>query len=287
MKLIRKLFGFTHEKDMSGMVCGVTDVGRIRKNNEDCFLIRPGKNLFIASDGMGGHNAGEIASAKATESVDKYFTPELLSEIMGNDKKIRNKMIESLSDAHMKVHEMARDKREYRGMGCTIVVALIDDNTLHLCHVGDARAYLCNDAGISLLTNDHSVVMSIVKAGNMTMEEARTSPIKNELTQAIGGPGTIEPEYNNYNLEDGDKILLCSDGLWDMLADRVIYEIIKQDKPVKTICDELITMANKAGGKDNITAVLAMHRARKEIFVKEDTLVEDMEKDFIEAEDQL
>ncbi|MCP4353015.1 MAG: Stp1/IreP family PP2C-type Ser/Thr phosphatase [Desulfobacterales bacterium] len=279
MKLIRRLFGFSH---MSGTVYGATDVGRIRKNNEDCFLIRPEKNLFIAADGMGGHNAGEVASAKAVESVDKYFTRGLVSEIMGDGQKIEREMILSLYDAHKKVHEMAKNKSEYRGMGCTIVVAFIDDNTLHVCHVGDARAYLCNNTGIKLLTSDHSVVMSIVKAGNMTIEEARTSPIKNELTQAIGGPGTIEPDYNHYPLKNRDKILLCSDGLWDMLADSVIHEIIKRNKPAKAICEELIVMANKAGGKDNITTVLAVHKARDDVFQKEDTL--DMQKDFIEAE---
>ncbi len=271
-------------KGMSGTVYGATDMGKVRKNNEDYFLIRPEKNLFIAADGMGGHNAGEVASAKATESVNKYFTPGLISGIMGNEEEIQREMILSLHDAHKKVREMARNKSEYRGMGCTIVVAFIDDNTLHLCHVGDARAYLCNDAGIKLLTSDHSVVMSIVKAGNMTMEEARTSPIKNELTQAIGGPGTIEPDYNHYSLENGDKILLCSDGLWDMLADRVIYEIIKKDKPAKAICEELIIMANKAGGKDNVTTVLAVHKTR-DVFQKEVTLAEDIQKDFIEIEE--
>jgi len=156
---------------------------------------------------------------------------------------------------------MAEENEAYRGMGCTVVIALIFGDALHLCHVGDARAYVCNATGINLLTTDHSKVMDLVKAGQMTLEEARTSPLKNELSQAIGSSLPIVPEYNLRGLQNGDKVLLCSDGLWDMLSDQEIYEIVRQKKPAKTLCEELASMANDAGGHDNITVIVFEYRS--------------------------
>lgn len=269
MKFLNKIFGFQAREnkpaaEISEMIFGVTDVGKERTNNEDYFLISPKKNLHIVADGMGGHNAGEIASVNAVEAVNDYFTEELLSQIEGDSKKIKIEMHASLLEANQKILEMAATNNAYHGMGCTIVVALIYGDALHLCHVGDARAYVCDAAEIQLLTTDHSKVMDLVKAGQMTMEEARTSPLKNELSQAIGSPEPIVPEYNYYNLKDRDKVLLCSDGLWDMLSDEEIYEIVRQKKPAKMLCEELVKMANDAGGHDNITVVVIEHRVQKE-----------------------
>ena len=265
MKFIKKLFGAADRKNQHTQVilekiCGATDVGKLREGNEDYFMVIPEKNLYIVADGMGGHNAGEVASLTAVEEVDGYLTSEFLSQISDNGKKIEDEMTKSLLAAHHKVIELANGRQEFRGMGCTIVAALIDGNSLHLLHVGDARAYVGNDSGINLLTTDHSTVMKLVKAGKMTMEEARTSPIKSELTQAIGASISIVPEYNHYPLQDGDKILLCSDGLWDMLPDEEIYKILKQKKPAKALCEELINAANDAGGNDNITVVTIEHK---------------------------
>lgn len=267
MKFLKKLFGDRDAQDsaagdLSDFIYGTTDAGKERTNNEDYFLISPKKNLHIVADGMGGHNAGEIASLNAAETINDYFTLELLSLIGDDDKDIEGELKQSLLAANQKILEMAEENEAYRGMGCTIVTALIFEDGLHLCHVGDARAYVCNAAGINLLTTDHSKVMDLVKAGQMTLEEARTSPLKSELSQAIGSPEPIVPEYNLYSLKDGDKVLLCSDGLWDMLSDEEIYEIVRQKKPAKTLCEELIKMANDAGGHDNITVVVIGHRVK-------------------------
>jgi protein phosphatase len=256
MKFIKKVLGIPEKEEMMKMADGATDVGKVRDANEDYFLVNPDKKLYIVSDGMGGHNAGEVASMNATESVTNCFTSELLSEITGDDKKIQNEMIKVVIDAHHKIIQMADSNESYKGMGCTLVVAWIEGNSLHLCHVGDSRAYMCNNSGIQLLTTDHSHVMSLVAAGKMTFEEARVSPLKNELSQAIGASVAIEPDYNRYSMNNGDKILLCSDGLWDMLSDKKIYEILRKRKPVKTICQELIEKANQEGGNDNITVVV-------------------------------
>lgn len=277
MKLLKKIFGFQAREnkpaaEISEMIFGATDVGKERTNNEDYFLISLKKNLNIVADGMGGHNAGEIASLNAVETVNDYFTEELLSQIEADGEKIENEMKASLLKANQKILEMAKTNNAYHGMGCAVVVALIKGNSLHLCHVGDARAYICNADGIQLLTTDHSKVMDLVKAGQMTMEEARTSPLKNELSQALGSPETVVPEYNYYSLKDGDKVLLCSDGLWDMLSDEEIHEIVRQKKPAKTLCEDLVTAANEAGGHDNITVVVIEHRGQKEYSETKDSV---------------
>lgn len=276
MKLLKKIFGSQGRQnktpEISERIYGATEVGKERANNEDYFLVSLKKNLHIVADGMGGHNAGEIASLNATETINDYFTSELLFQIRNNEMSIETEMKQSLLKANQIILEMAKTNNDYHGMGCTAVVAMIRGNTLHLCHVGDARAYVCNEGGIQLLTTDHSKVMDLVKAGQMTMEEARTSPLKNELSQAIGSPTPIVPDYNCHVLKDGDKVLLCSDGLWDMLSDEEIYEIIRQKKSAKLLCEELVTMANDAGGHDNITIVVIEHRAQKALSETRDSL---------------
>jgi len=259
MKIVKKLLEITQREAMQKMVHGVTDVGKERSVNEDYFNFNMEKNLFIVADGMGGHNAGDVASKNATQMVDEYLKIDLINNIRGNNRKIREAIIKSLLHAHLKILEMADKNSQYQGMGCTMVVALIMGNSLHLCHVGDARAYICNEKGIVLLTRDHSFVMDLVENGKLTREEARLSPIKNKLHQAIGASRTINPDYKHYILKNDDKILLCSDGLWDMMSDDQIYTVLKQNKPAKKICENLIKMANNAGGRDNITAVVVQH----------------------------
>lgn len=237
-------------------VCGLTDPGQIREINEDSFLLLPEKNLYIVADGMGGYNAGEVASSYAVMGVKDYFSSERLAQIRGQDDRIRQELGNCLSEVNRQIRERARAESRYAGMGCTLVVALLDGDQLHLGHVGDSRAYRCAVAGMTALTTDHSVVMDLVRAGSLTREEARVSPLKHELTQAIGARAAIEPGYGAYTLQPDDRILLCTDGLWDMVTDAEIQQIVRQAKPLAECCQELIDRANAAGGKDNITAVL-------------------------------
>jgi protein phosphatase len=264
MKLVKKLLEISQKEAMQKMVHGATDVGKERTVNEDYFIINMEKNLFIVADGMGGHNAGDVASKNATQITDEYLKIDLINNIRGDNRKIRESVIKSLLHAHLKILEMADKNSQYQGMGCTMVAALIMGNSMHVCHVGDARAYVCNEKGIVLLTRDHSFVMDLVQKGKLTREEARLSPMKNKLHQAIGASKTINPDYKHYILKNDDKILLCSDGLWDMMSDDQIYTVLKQDKPAKKICDTLIKMANNAGGHDNITAVVVQHVEKDE-----------------------
>ena len=265
MNLLKKLFGSRGRQespveDLFESVHGTTDVGMDRDNNEDYFLVNPSKHLFIVADGMGGHNAGEVASLNAAQTVNDHLTPEILAEIKGDRIKINDELNDCLYIANQKILDLAENNGSYQGMGCTLMVALVERGALHTGHVGDTRAYLCDENGINLLTTDHSKVMELVKAGQMTLEEARQSPLKNELSQAIGSPLPIIPDYNYHALKNGDKVLLCSDGLWDMLADEEIYQIVNQAQPTKSICEGLVQKANDAGGHDNITVVLFEYR---------------------------
>ena len=264
MKLIKMLLEISQKEAMEKLVFGATDVGKARTVNEDFFIINREKSLYIVADGMGGHNAGDVASKNAVEMADAYMTMELIKDIRGDNRRVREAVIKSLLHSHLKILEMADKNAGYQGMGCTIVEALIMGNYLHLCHVGDARAYICNEKGITLLTKDHSYVMDLVQKGKLTMEEARLSPMKNKLHQAIGASKTINPDYKHFILKEGDKILLCSDGLWDMMSDDQMYTVLRQDKPVKKLCETLIKMANNAGGHDNITAIIIQHKEQQE-----------------------
>jgi len=237
-------------------VCGATDIGKMRENNEDCFFIEKEKQLFIVSDGMGGHNAGEVASSTATQTVRDYFTVERLAKIKKNPQNIREEIINSIKQAHQNILEMSAQNPDYKGMGCTIVVALMIDDTLHLGHIGDSRAYLTDKKSITLLTTDHTYVMQLVKAGKMRLDEIRTSNIKNHLSQALGAPITLTPDYNYQRLNPGNRVLICTDGLWDLISDREIYNLLTQNKSKDQICKDFIRKANKKGGLDNITLVV-------------------------------
>jgi serine/threonine protein phosphatase PrpC len=263
MKLLKKLLEISQTAEQQKLVYGASDVGQTRPVNEDFFNINREKSLYIVADGMGGHNAGDVASKKATQIADAYLTIDMLKDIRGDIRKIREAVIKSLIQAHDHVIQLAEKNPKFEGMGCTIVEALIFGNNLHLCHVGDARAYISNKNGITLLTKDHSYVMDLVQKGKLTMEEARVSPLKNKLHQAIGASKTVNPDYKHYSLQEGDRILLCSDGLWDMLSDHQIHTVLMQDKPVRKLCETLIKMANDAGGHDNITAIIIQHKEQE------------------------
>ncbi len=260
MKFLKRMFGLMDKNNLPDTISGLTDVGKEREVNEDCLFINLDKNLFIVADGMGGHNAGEVASMEATNALDKYFNDALIQKMTDDEKIIKEEMVNGLQCAHQKVLEMAAARQEYSGMGCTIVVAFIKGDSLYLSHVGDARAYVFGKNEMKLLTIDHSYVMELVKAGKMTMEEARVSPLKNEITQAIGADLEIRPDVNDYLLTSGDTVLLCSDGLWDMLADNEIHDILKQDKAARKICKDLVRAANNAGGDDNITVIVVQYK---------------------------
>ena len=253
---LKKFLGPSATSINQEIAYGATDIGKVRNSNEDYFLIDPQKHLYIVSDGMGGHNAGEVASLNATNAIDEYLTEEKLGKIYRDPSQGQALIKESIKFAHNRLYEMGNKTPAYKGMGCTVVIALFVGNVLHLAHIGDSRAYLMDETKLELLTTDHTVVMELMKKGKMTPEEARVSDLKNHLSQALGIPIAIEPDYFCKELRKGDRLLLCSDGLWNLVSDFDLFKITRSTKPHQKIIQELIHKAHTAGGSDNITCIL-------------------------------
>lgn len=248
---------FFHRNKTSGAtsVYGMTDVGMKRVGNEDAYLIFPEKQFYIVSDGMGGHNAGEVASKTALKAIETFFANIDISTIPEN--LIPDTMAGAVFAANKEVWDKSRSMPEYSGMGCTLAMVFLDKNMLHVCHIGDSRVYVIDHKEIIQITMDHSVVMELVKAGQISKEEARKSTLKNQLTRALGISSEANLEYTKQQVKMGDTILLCTDGLWDMLTDDEIYTVVKKGGIPEQSCSRLIRMANDAGGDDNITVIVA------------------------------
>lgn len=231
----------------------ITDVGRIRSINQDYVFASDtpvGKlpNLFVVADGMGGHNAGDRASSYAVE----VFLRSVRWERDKNPIRIIRRSIEK---ANTKVLEEAKSKEKYQGMGTTMVVATIVKDTLYVANVGDSRLYLIGDT-IRQITRDHSLVEEMIRAGGITREEGRYHPDKNVITRAIGVEERVAIDFFDVQMKKDDTLLLCTDGLSNMLTDKEIERIIKEESSLRMAGKRLVEAANRNGGSDNITALL-------------------------------
>ncbi|MCR5421468.1 MAG: Stp1/IreP family PP2C-type Ser/Thr phosphatase [Lachnospiraceae bacterium] len=230
-----------------------TDIGRKRKINQDCIFsceVPLGNlpNLFIVADGMGGHNAGDYASSYTVKAIER--------EVMINDSSEPVKIMkEAIECANAEVYKKAESESDYQGMGTTAVVATIVNDIMYVANVGDSRLYIIDD-GIRQITRDHSLVEEMIKLGEIDRESARTHPDKNIITRAIGVAPKVEPDFFEVELKKGDIILMCSDGLTNMVEDDDICMIAKAGRDVVQIVEELIRIANHNGGKDNIAVVI-------------------------------
>ena len=219
-----------------------SDIGQVREGNEDSYLvIAP---LYAVADGMGGHRGGEVASNLALETVQQLFEQGT------------GTLAEQVERANSAVFERSQQDRSVSGMGTTLTAALIDGGRVHLAHVGDSRAYLFRAGELSLLTEDHTLVHKMVMEGEITEEEAETHPHRSILTRALGVDATVQVDESDVEVGDGDRILLCSDGLTGMVGDGQIREILGRNEDPQSAVDELVKEANRAGGIDNITAVI-------------------------------
>lgn len=233
-------------------VFGKTDVGLVRKINQDfIFYSRESvgafPNLFIVADGMGGHNAGDFASRYAVECFLNYIKnskPDALIRMVDEGIKYANK----------KIMEKAAEDENLRGMGTTMVVAYIEDGQLFVANIGDSRLYLL-DKQINQVTEDHSFVATLVRAGELTPAEARVHPDKNVITRAVGAAENAKVDFFEVDLEPGDQILMCSDGLSNMVEDEVLYDIVKNTY-IGDVVDGLIDEAKRNGGSDNIAVIV-------------------------------
>jgi serine/threonine protein phosphatase PrpC len=247
-------------------VHGQSDVGRIRRNNEDNFGIDKELGLFIVADGMGGHAAGEVASRMAIELVMDYIRRTRESDepyLTGfNSKYSRagNRIFSAVILANQVISESAASRQEWQGMGTTLVAAWLGDparSRLSIAHVGDSRVYLLRHGQLRQLTTDHSLVEEQIREGLISREEAQYSLNRNMITRALGYRERVSPDIIELDLEPGDKLLLCSDGLNTMLTDREIHQIIMLNGNIATACSQLIDSANNKGGRDNTTVIMA------------------------------
>jgi PPM family protein phosphatase len=231
----------------------ITDIGERRRINQDyvfCSESAIGKlpNLFIVADGMGGHNAGDYASRFCVE----FFKQQIEESTLEAPIALIEAAIRETNEALLK---KAQEQTELEGMGTTLVAATIFDKEMYVANVGDSRLYVIGKQ-IRQVTEDHSLVEAMVKTGELNRCEARVHPNKNIITRAIGTNITVEPDFFEVSLEEGDTVLMCSDGLTNMLEDETIERIIRENADPETAAETLVKCANENGGKDNIAIVL-------------------------------
>lgn len=233
---------------------GISDIGKKRKLNQDYVYTTEapvGKlpNLFIVADGMGGHNAGDFASKITVETI--------LNEVANDDsedpKELLCKAIEAANDVVLKVASCATD---LAGMGTTVVAATCMGDTLYVANVGDSRLYISGKNEIQQITRDHSLVEEMIRMGGIARDDARNHPDKNIITRAVGGKSTVEVDCFTVGLQDEDTILMCSDGLTNMLEDKEIQGILRGEGELHVKAQTLVDRANENGGKDNISVIL-------------------------------
>lgn len=234
-----------------------TDKGMKRELNEDYVLTLKGSNyqLLIIADGMGGHNAGEIASKLASMTVRDYVFNEY-----GNTKDKEELLRMAILSANDAVYSKAQENKNLTGMGTTLTSVLLTGVNVYFGHVGDSRAYIINDTGIRKITQDHSLVQELIDNGSITEGEAINHPQRNLITRAVGTEKTVNVDTGCEAIGKDDSILLCSDGLTNYITNDEIFEIVKQKKA--DAVEELINTANKRGGSDNISIILTFGEDR-------------------------
>jgi serine/threonine protein phosphatase PrpC len=234
-----------------------TDPGRIRENNEDAVAFDEATHLGVLADGMGGYNAGEVASSMATAFIKSELV-RWLSEAgqQAHAAQIRRAIEICVDNANRSVFNAARANPQYFGMGTTLVVGVFQGATLMLGHIGDSRCYRLRGDDLVQLTRDHSLLQEQMDAGLLTPEEAAISPNRNLVTRALGVENEVMLELNEHQVQSGDLYLMCSDGLSDMMDDETIAAILQNGSVLEKTAADLISKANEHGGRDNITVLL-------------------------------
>lgn len=242
--------------------CGITDVGVKRTNNEDNYLINEELNLFVVCDGMGGHAGGEFASAIAVNTVEEVLasletSPEIeAAREDGAIEVMRERIRYAIRLAGKRIYEKAKAEPEYHGMGTTCLVLLVDGANAFLAHVGDSRGYLVRDGRIEQLTEDHSLVNEKIRAGLLTPDQARHHKLKNIITRSLGYNEDVEIDIQVRAVRRGDRFLLCSDGLSNLVEPSDLGETVRSLTPQEA-ARHLVQLACERGGDDNITALIA------------------------------
>jgi serine/threonine protein phosphatase PrpC len=222
-----------------------TDIGQLRERNEDAYLVDG--PLFAVADGMGGHRAGDVASALALQSLRGEGPPGAGGP---------EDLAERIREANRSILRRGATDPRLAGMGTTLTAALCEGGRLHVLHVGDSRAYLFREGALRQLTEDHTLVQRMVREGHLTPEEAARHPQRSILTRALGVEGEVDPDRVTVSLRPGDRVLLCTDGLTGMLDDALIGRVLGEEPDPQRAADRLVDLANLAGGDDNVTVVV-------------------------------
>ena len=238
---------------------GYTDKGLVRKTNEDNWYVNEpspiSKSFYaIVADGMGGHNAGDVASNMATNTISKYINKHYTDELSYDA--LKALLIKAVEESNRQILAESIKSREKTGMGTTLVMCFIINNKAIVTHVGDSRLYLIKKEKIHRMTKDHSLIAELIDEGKITETEALNHPQKNVITRAIGTDHIVDIDVYEFSLTDGDIILLCTDGLSNMISDDEIKDTILNSENVIIAPKNLVDLANKKGGADNITAVI-------------------------------
>ncbi|MBM6830154.1 Stp1/IreP family PP2C-type Ser/Thr phosphatase [Anaerotignum lactatifermentans] len=234
---------------------GITDIGRCRKNNEDAYYVAeegaPMEHLYLVADGMGGCNAGEVASSGAIRAFLRY-----VEEHREEGMEIPDLIAGGFQAANQDVFRQSNSASEFAEMGTTMVAAVIKEDRVYIAYVGDSRAYLMRQGSLEAVTTDHSYVMELVKMGTITKEEAAKHPKRNIITRAVGIKDTVEIDTVLEDVQAGDMLLLCTDGLSGMLRDEEMEAVLRAELPLEKKAQKLVALANEHGGYDNISLVL-------------------------------
>lgn len=248
-------------------IASATDPGMVRSHNEDSIASDAARGLAVLADGMGGYNAGEVASGMATTVITTELqqlletTPAYAVE-EGSGKRVAEKMLrDQIAKANTSIYQAAQSQPQYSGMGTTLVMALFYDNRMAVAHIGDSRLYRQRGEVFEQVTKDHSLLQEQIDGGMITKEQARHSANKNLVTRALGIDPSVEAEVHEYDVQVGDIFLLCSDGLCDMVTDEDISMAVQTlGGNLKLCAQQLIQMANDNGGRDNVSVILVRVR---------------------------
>ncbi len=242
----------------------LTDRGQVRLINEDAggvFYNKPGQLLAVIADGMGGHQAGDVASSMAVSLIEKEwerisarFTPDEAEKWMSH----------TLDEINVQIYHHARTHQECEGMGTTIVALILAKEYITVAHIGDSRCYMSNGQTTTLLTEDHSLVNELIRSGEITKQDAHHHPRKNVVLKALGTQQHVDADIRTLTIEGTERILLCTDGLTDKVFDEEIEEFLNEDDPIADISKSMVELANKRGGEDNISLILIDNDACKE-----------------------
>lgn len=243
----------------------LTDRGQVRDHNEDSggvYYNTSGQLLAIVADGMGGHQAGDVASEMAVSLIKSEW--KQISKLTSPEQ-TEKWLLDVLQSINQAIYEEAKQRQEYRGMGTTVVVAISGEDFITIGHIGDSRCYLANENGFKQVTEDHSLVNELVRTGQITEEDAKDHPRKNIVLKALGTEPTVIADIQSFSFEEGDRLLLCSDGLTDKLTNQELSNFVQSHDDIKVVAQKMIDLANERGGEDNISLVLIRHEPQEKV----------------------